>query len=660
MERPSSNRTAAGALLAVTLTCVSIPAARAQVAANALEPARAAIRLKDYAGAIARLQPLAEHGDRQAQYLLGSLYRIGLGTAADQSRARALLLSAAQGNHAGAAYSVATMLANEEPRDATQAMVWLKRAADAGYPPARATMQRGSLPLQFLPQKDLGEADSRCAALWLAAQRDDVDLVAALAEGETLRCTNDFGRGALAMAAESGAANSVTVLLERGAQPNQADEFGITPLMLAVRSADAAALNALLSAQAAVNAVDKAGNSALMHAASAGNERAVQRLLQAGADFSLANRQGWSVLDWAVHTDSPAIAQLLRQRGLSTRRNVQRIAGSPAIPLLRAAAPAVDLYRGVSDLQVAASRSTPALLKEVIRSGREADRATMMPEGVLFAAAVTGSPATIEAALAAGAGPATAPARDPLSWLVMRGEPDAVATLLAQSKGIAEKRSESLLAAVNARRAPIVRMLLDRGADTEVRDAAGRTPLMLAAAAGQADIAGLLLSHLARMEPTDELGRTALWYASAAGAGEIVDALLRQKSVLDTPDTAGFAPLSVAVARGHAVVVQSLLDAGAKVATATRSGSTPLMLAAQGGHEAAAGLLLAAGASVDGQNRYGDTALIVAVRAGQADMVRQLLKAGASDKLRNADRTSALDVATALDLSAIAALLQQD
>jgi hypothetical protein len=39
--------------------------------------------------------------------------------------------------------------------------------------------------------------------------------------------------------------------------------------------------------------------------------------------------------------------------------------------------------------------------------------------------------------------------------------------------------------------------------------------------------------------------------------------------------------------------------------------------------------------------------------------VRQLLAAGASDNLRNADRVSALDVASALALPEIAALLQR-
>jgi ankyrin repeat protein len=659
MELRDLGRGVGQALLGLSIACAGVQPARAQVATQSVEPARAAIRLKNYAEAIARLQPLTERGDPQAQYLLGSLHRAGLGAGEDQARGRALLLAAAQSNHAAAAYSLAMMYANEEPRDVSQARTWLKRAAEAGHPLAQAAMQRGALPLEFLPQKDLNGADARAAALWLAAQHDDAELVAALADAETLERTDDFGRGALAIAAQSGAAHAMESLLERGASPSQADAFGITPLMLAARSGNEAVVDALLRAQAPRDVVDRVGNSALMHAAASGSAPTVQRLLHAGANAALLNAQGWSALDCAIQADSQSVAELLRQQGLTTRRKPQRIAGSPSIPLQRAGNSAADLYKGMTDLQVAASRSSPALLQEVIRRDRETGRATPLPDGLLLAAAVTGSPATVEAAFAAGARVGKT-SSDPLPWLAMRGESDALATVLAHRSAVPDGPVAPLLIAVTARRAQTVRALLDAHADTEVRDDEGRTPLMIAAAAGQEDIAGLLLSHLARMDPVDKLGRTALWYASAAGSANIAAALLAQKGVLDVADQFGLTALGIASARGRDGIVDTLLKAGADVNAATRNGSTPLMLATQGGHSATIARLLSAGARVDGQNRYGDTALILAVRAGQSDTVRQLLAAGASTKLRNTDRVSALDVAGSLALAPIAALLEQN
>jgi ankyrin repeat protein len=634
--------------------CLGTQQASARAAADPVEPARAAIRLKEYRVAVECLQPLAARGDAQAQYLLASLYRVGLGVAVDIPQARELLVAAAERRHVGAAYSLATLLATGQPADRAAAAAWLQRAADAGHPVAAAALQRGALPLQFLPHKDLTESDALRDALWLAAQQDDVQLASLLADAAMLRRTNDFGRGVLSVAAQSGAAKTAAMLLEHGALPNQADSYGITPLMLAARSANAAVLDVLLRSKAPLDAVDRGGNSALMHAASAGRDKAVKRLLDAGASVTVLNAQGWSALDWAVESQSVAAAELLQQRGLLPRRAPQKVAGSPAVPLHRA--PAGDLYLGLTDIQVAASRSSPALLNSVLDHERAVGRTPLMPASVLLSAAVTGSPTTLDAVFAAGARAKQMRFGDPLPWLAMRGEPAALVAVLAHHRNVS---GEPLLTAVAARRPDVVRALLNAHAGIDVVDDSGRTALMLAAASGQIDVARELLGHLARMDAVDEARRTALWYASAAGASEIVAALLAAGSAVDGIDAQGFTPLAIASAKGHAAIVDTLLRAGANANSQTGNGSKPLMLASQGGHTAVATRLLAAGARIDDQNRYGDTALIVAVRAGQIASVRQLLAAGASDNLRNADRASAFDVASALALPDIAALLQR-
>ena len=68
--------------------------------------------------------------------------------------------------------------------------------------------------------------------------------------------------------------------------------------------------------------------------------------------------------------------------------------------------------------------------------------------------------------------------------------------------------------------------------------------------------------------------------------------------------------------------------------------------------------MLARHANQDAQNEFGDTALIIATRNGNSALVRRLLSAGASTRLRNKDRLSAADVATARSFPAIADLLK--
>ncbi len=56
--------------------------------------------------------------------------------------------------------------------------------------------------------------------------------------------------------------------------------------------------------------------------------------------------------------------------------------------------------------------------------------------------------------------------------------------------------------------------LLDKGADINVRDGDGRTPLIIAAAGNMVDVARVLLARGADVTLADRLDRTALMYAS--------------------------------------------------------------------------------------------------------------------------------------------------
>ena len=76
----------------------------APAAAGPLEDADAAIRRRDYATAVRLNRPLAEQGNANAQYNLGTFYDNGLGVPQDKVRAYMWFsLSAAQGREGAAA-----------------------------------------------------------------------------------------------------------------------------------------------------------------------------------------------------------------------------------------------------------------------------------------------------------------------------------------------------------------------------------------------------------------------------------------------------------------------------------------------------------------------------------------------------------------------------
>ena len=453
-------------LLLIAMVCTGSVSVHAQTAVDPIEAARAAIRVKDFGRAMEILRVPAEAGDAEAQFRLGSLYRVGLGVRADAAAARQLVERAAERNHPAAAYALARMLTHDEPRDPSRADAWLKRAAEAGYPLALATAKRGSGPLQFSPQTDLTDPEARRAVLWWAIQRDQADLVEALADEATPRRRDEFGRSALALAAQGGASNVVSLLLRLKASTDQSDDFGFTPLMLGAAGRHQETVAALLQAGARLDATDRVGNSVLMHAAAAGQEPIVAALLAAGAPTLTRNAQGWSAIDWAVWAQAPRVVNLLEARGLKAKVSNAMLATTPAIPLARASGGIPDLYRGLTDMEVAAARSSPQLFNAVI--GGRADGAKASG-AALRAAAVSGSTATVEAVLAADrhSSPLVHQGIDSLSWVAVRGEAAVLARLLAHRS---EGAPAALIYAVRARRVDSVRVLLDGGTGVEAPD----------------------------------------------------------------------------------------------------------------------------------------------------------------------------------------------
>jgi hypothetical protein len=85
----------------------------------------------DYATAYRLTLPLAQRGDRIAQYNMGTLYAKGLGVRQDQAQAVVWFRRAAEQGVVGAAndLGIAYGLAQGVPRDTVQSYVWLTRAA---------------------------------------------------------------------------------------------------------------------------------------------------------------------------------------------------------------------------------------------------------------------------------------------------------------------------------------------------------------------------------------------------------------------------------------------------------------------------------------------------------------------------------------------------
>lgn len=79
----------------------------------------------------------------------------------------------------------------------------------------------------------------------------------------------------------------------------------------------------------------------------------------------------------------------------------------------------------------------------------------------------------------------------------------------------------------------VVKLLLENSADVSAKDAAGRTPLHVAARRGNVDVVHLLLHHHACMSPKDVLGKTPLVVAADLGQKQVVQVLMEHGAVMD-------------------------------------------------------------------------------------------------------------------------------
>lgn len=159
--------------------------------------------------------------------------------------------------------------------------------------------------------------------------------------------------------------------------------------------------------------------------------------------------------------------------------------------------------------------------------------------------------------------------------------------------------------------APLVRLLLQRGALADAVDHTGRTPLHEAAWHGHLSVAELLLRRGASAVACSQTGLTPLHWAAALGRTLLVTCLMAAPGPGSAvKDERGWTATHWAAACGQLPVLELL--------TAGGSGDldSALLVSAVAGSASALRLLLALGAKVDALDSTGATALGLAAGLG--------------------------------------------
>ena len=126
-------------------------------------------------------QPLAEHGDAEAQFALGLLYYDGIGVPVDHTESSYWFHRAAEQGHAGAQYNLGNAYLRGEGvrKNETMAVRWWRKAADQGMTAARFILAKAY-------QEGLGVEKDEQAAARLYAQLDGKDPPLGIATNATL------------------------------------------------------------------------------------------------------------------------------------------------------------------------------------------------------------------------------------------------------------------------------------------------------------------------------------------------------------------------------------------------------------------------------------------------------------------------------------------
>jgi cytohesin len=355
--------------------------------------------------------------------------------------------------------------------------------------------------------------------------------------------------GALARAAYHGDLEAIKALLAAGADPE--DRIGRLdpPLM--------------------VMAYERW--TALQAAATQGHLEVARILIRAGARLDVDDGYGATALDMALEREKPGeeLPLLLIEAGAPVNTRVR---------------PYIDDY----------GDGMTSALHRAVGGGLHRTVAAMLAHGADVHARTSGrwtplfyayEPEIIGMLLRAGAG---LEAKDrsgmtPLAFHLVRDEDEVSIELLKKGANPNCRwgtEDSALGTAVGNGRLPVIRALVEAGADVNYPNSSGKTPLQeIADNPKFQDAAILLVNHGAKVNVGADLWSIPLLAAADQGCVRLIAALLDHGAEIQRTDAAGNTALHHAAENGQEDAVRLLLQRGANPAVRNKEGKTPADLA---------------------------------------------------------------------------------
>jgi len=210
---------------------------------------------------------------------------------------------------------------------------------------------------------------------------------------------------------------------------------------------------------------------------------------------------------------------------------------------------------------------------------------------------------------------------------------------------------------------PIVKLLVSKGANLNLINKSGLTPLMWAIEKGHTAIAKFLLSSGADITISDTQGFTALHKAVLNGNTEVLSAIISaSKNVSEFKINAfsgqGLTALHQAAYHGNIRALRILCDHGADVNLAATNKTTALHMAASRNQTEVVRVLLEYNANFDAQDAHIRTPLHYACIFGHSEVAQILHDAGASHSVADFQNQSPLSISERDGMDELIQILQ--
>ncbi|XP_035826192.1 ankyrin-3 [Aplysia californica] len=426
----------------------------------------------------------------------------------------------------------------------------------------------------------------------------------------------------LQLAVCCGALEICVMLIQKGANVNQADANGNSLLNMACWRGFAEVAQLLVDSGAELDTQNELGNTSLNVCALKGFEKIAKILLKAGCDANLANKKGLNPLHTVCQAGCLPVVESL----LSSGADLDWIDFSHRTPLM-----------------MAAEAGHVSVVTALLQAGCKVDCQSRQGHTAALEAAATGNVDVLTELVRfrANLDLGTTKGLTPLLAAISQEHSD-IAELLVRSGcdvNLADRRQDAPLHVLirqissmfmstdGAQRHKLVYALVDAGADVNKSDAEGCTPLYQALLGGDVELCQYLLRRGASVTALTSAGSSILHAAVYSGRLDVLKLCLDAGCAVNVVNKSGQHALLAAVSsRCDIQILRQLLSAGSEVNVAqSHDLHTALHQAVCQHYEAAAKLFIDHGSDLAAMTKEKKTPLYLACARGLTDTVTYML-----------------------------------